>query len=71
MPCILNAANEIAVAAFLRGEISFTSIPLTAQATMERTPFETTVSLEDLVETNREARSIAEQQIRRLSFNRQ
>jgi len=71
MPCILNAANEIAVAAFLRGEISFTSIPITAQATMERTPFETTVSLEDLVETNREARSIAEQQIRRLSFNRQ
>ena len=71
MPCILNAANEIGVAAFLRGEISFTSIPLTAQATMERTPFETTVSLEDLVETNREARSIAEQQIRRLSFNRQ
>ncbi len=71
MPCILNAANEIAVAAFLRGEISFTSIPRAAQETMELTPFKATVTLDDLIETNREARYIAEQQIKRLSFNNQ
>ena len=68
MPCILNAANEIAVAAFLRGEISFTSIPHAAHETMELTPFKATVTLEDLIETNREARDIAARQIKRLSF---
>ena len=68
MPCILNAANEIAVAAFLRGEISFTSIPHAAHETMEQTPFKATVTLEDLIETNREARDIAARQIKRLSF---
>lgn len=38
---------------------------------MELTPFKATVTLDDLIETNREARYIAEQQIKRLSFNNQ
>ena len=59
MPCILNAANEVAVAAFLRGDLRFTRMPLLVADAMERTPFIPAVSLEQLVDTHREATAIA------------
>ena len=37
-PCILNAANEIAVEAFLAGKISFTEIPLLIESALESAP---------------------------------
>ena len=61
MPCILNAANEIAVAAFLNGEIRFTDMPRIAADCMERTPYIKEVTLENLVHTNAEARRVAEE----------
>lgn len=58
-PCVLNAANEIAVAAFLRGEIKFTDMPRLVAQTMEYIPFITTPTYTDLVQTNGEARAYA------------
>lgn len=55
MPCILNAANEVAVAAFLHGDISFTAMPRLVGKTMEATHFIPSVELEDLVATHSEA----------------
>lgn len=64
MPCILNAANEVAVAAFLRGDISFTAMPRLVGRVMESTRFIPAVELEDLVETHKEATQKAKEMIR-------
>ena len=60
MPCILNAANEVAVKAFLHEKIKFLDMPLIAAYTMEHTPFISRPTLSDLVETNNEAVKIAQ-----------
>lgn len=57
--CTINAANEIAVAAFLRDDIGFNDIYNTITATLERTPFIADASYDDFVATNAEARAIA------------
>ncbi len=57
--CIINAANEIAVAAFLHGHISFPQIYDTIAATLERVPFIAEPSYADYVATNTEARQVA------------
>ena len=59
MPCILNAANEIAVQAFLEGRIRFTDMPVIARNTMEATPWSDAPDLPTLIATNEEARKIA------------
>lgn len=61
MPCILNAANEIGVAAFLKDEIRFTHLPEIAEATMARGSVMENPSLDDLIASNKEARAIAEE----------
>ncbi len=63
MPCILNAANEIAVQAFLEKRIKFTEMPVIARKTMESTPWSDTPDLETLIATNAAARKIAEEVI--------
>lgn len=60
LPCILNAANEIAVKAFLEGKIRFTDMPKIAEKTMERTHWDATSDLDTLIATNTESRQIAE-----------
>ncbi|MDE6552492.1 MAG: 1-deoxy-D-xylulose-5-phosphate reductoisomerase [Muribaculaceae bacterium] len=60
MPCILNAANEIAVQAFLEGRVRFTDMPVIVRKTMEATPWSDTPDLDTLIATNAEARKIAE-----------
>ena len=60
MPCILNAANEIAVQAFLEGSIRFTDMPVIARKTMEAAPWSADTDIETLVATNEAARTIAE-----------
>ena len=57
--CAINAANEVAVAAFLHDRIGFNDIYRTITATMERTPFIATPSYDDFVATNDEARKTA------------
>lgn len=59
VPCALNAANEVAVAAFLRGELRFTDIPRLVGKSMELTPFIANPVLEDLVATNAETLAVA------------
>lgn len=63
MPCILNAANEVAVAAFLHEKIRFTDMPRVAEHTMRRAQFIPTPSLDDLAATHAEATRIAENMI--------
>lgn len=59
MPCVLNAANEIAVDAFLKGITKFTNMPRIAAHVMANAQFIASPSLDDLVETNRLAREAA------------
>jgi len=60
IPCAMNAANEIAVKAFLEGRISFVSIPELIRETIAATPFIHTPSLDDISDTDREGRIHAE-----------
>ncbi|MGK9125682.1 1-deoxy-D-xylulose-5-phosphate reductoisomerase [Olivibacter sp. SA151] len=59
MPCILNAANEVAVAAFLSDEIGFLEMSAIIEETMTLIPFILSPSLVDYVSIDREARKIA------------
>ena len=63
-PCVLNAANEIAVAAFLRNEIGFLEMPDLIESTLGKVAFIAHPKLDDYVETDREARIITEQLIK-------
>ena len=56
MPCILNAANEVAVAAFLKEKISFFQIPGIAEQLMSKITYIEKPSLEDLIATDKETR---------------
>ena len=58
MPCIMNAANEVAVAAFLQGKIAFLDIPDTIAAMMEKSRFVAKPSLDDLLQTDTETRQL-------------
>lgn len=60
MPCILNAANEVAVKAFLNKKIKFTDMPKLVEYTMQQAYFISSPSLEDLVKSNTEGINIAE-----------
>ena len=59
MPCILNAANEIAVYAFLRNRIGFLDITEVVEQTMNKISYVKTPSLEQYFETDGEARNFA------------
>lgn len=58
-PAIVNAANEIAVEAFLAGQIGFTQITAVAQDTLSRYSAPAPTSLEDVLAVDAEARSCA------------
>ncbi|MBR5169009.1 MAG: 1-deoxy-D-xylulose-5-phosphate reductoisomerase [Muribaculaceae bacterium] len=58
-PCVMNAANEIAVASFLQGNIKFTDIYRIIEQTMERVPHVEHPGYDDYVASNAEARAIA------------
>lgn len=58
-PCVMNAANEIAVAAFLNDKIRFIDIPIIVQKTMENVSFIEHPSYADYVNTNTVARKYA------------
>jgi 1-deoxy-D-xylulose-5-phosphate reductoisomerase len=57
--CILNAANEIAVAAFLQKKISFLAIADVVEAALAAIPAEALSSLEQIAEVDAQARKIA------------
>jgi 1-deoxy-D-xylulose-5-phosphate reductoisomerase len=58
-PCVLNAANEVAVHAFLRGELSFTGIARVIESTLAELPPRPVRHFSDLYEADGEARGVA------------
>ena len=65
VPAVLNAANEIAVDAFLNGEISFLDIPRTIEQVMNAHQTAASLTLESILEADRWARKEAETLINR------
>ncbi|MBB4038268.1 1-deoxy-D-xylulose-5-phosphate reductoisomerase [Dysgonomonas hofstadii] len=59
MACIMNAANEIAVAAFLKDQIGFLEMSDVIEQTMQKASYIQSPSYEDYVQTDMEARYIA------------
>jgi 1-deoxy-D-xylulose-5-phosphate reductoisomerase len=55
-PCVLNAADEVAVAAFLAGKIGFSSIPMVIERVLEAMPALEPTHFEDLFAVDEEAR---------------
>jgi len=70
MPCILNAANEIAVGAFLKGDIGFMQMPEVVEYTMNSSLYSPAPDLDYLESTDASAREIASSFINKL-HNRQ
>ena len=60
MACIVNAANEVVVSAFLKDRISFLRMSEVIEASMAKVPIIQTPTYEDYVATDAEARRIAE-----------
>jgi 1-deoxy-D-xylulose-5-phosphate reductoisomerase len=58
-PCVLNAANEIAVHAFLGGRLGFMGIPEVIERTLERIPAARVHAFDALYEADAEARAVA------------
>ena len=58
-PCILNAANEVAVEAFLKQKIGFLQIPEVIESTLGRSTYIKAPQLEDLYNTDLQARQVA------------
>ena len=65
-PCAANAANEIAVAAFLEGSIGFCDIGRAVEAAVEETPDFEARSLDELLAVDGEARARAQERLSKL-----
>ena len=59
-PCVLNAANEIAVHAFLAGRLPFLGIAAVIEDTLATLPPQPVRAFETLYEADREARAVAD-----------
>src|SRR3954449_178001 len=59
LPCVMNAANEIAVYAFLRNRIGFLDMTDVIERTMEKVSYISSPSLEEYFESDGEARNFA------------
>jgi 1-deoxy-D-xylulose-5-phosphate reductoisomerase len=59
LPCVMNAANEIAVWAFLRNRIGFLDMTDLIEKTMQKIPFIETPTLEEYFDSDAEARNYA------------
>jgi 1-deoxy-D-xylulose-5-phosphate reductoisomerase len=70
MPTVLNAANEIAVSAFLEGSVGFLAITDVIEATLDRSPPCGAGCLEEVIEIDTRARRIASDIVRRMSDRR-
>jgi 1-deoxy-D-xylulose-5-phosphate reductoisomerase len=63
-PCIMNAANEIVVDAFLKDRIGFLEMPIIIEKVLEKAIFIEHPSYEDYCNSDAEARVIAKQLIK-------
>jgi len=62
-PCILNAANEVAVEAFLKEKIGFLQIPDVIEETLSRSTYIKVPELEDYFNSDLQARRVTQEQI--------
>ena len=66
-PCALNAADEVAVAAFLERQIPFLGISEVVESVLERTPRVKIEKMDDVLAADAEARRIAREEVSRLA----
>lgn len=66
-PCVLNAADEVAVAAFLDGRIEFTAIAAAIERVLEEMPARSVTHFDDLFACDEEARRRTEERVRGLT----
>jgi len=64
MPCVLNAANEVAVASFLEDKVGFLQMSDVVEQCLAKVPYIKSPRLEDYVNTDREARRLAKEFIK-------
>lgn len=64
MPCVVNAANEVVITAFLREEVSFLGMSHIIEETMAKASFVKAPMYDDYVATDTEARHIAMEKCR-------
>ncbi len=67
LPCALNAADEVAVAAFLERRLPFSGIPEVIERVLERTPRSRFENMDDVLTADAEARRMAKEEVSRLS----
>ena len=60
IPCVVNAANEVCVAAFLEERIKFTDMPKLIERAMEKATYILKPTLDDYLETDKEIRAMVE-----------
>ena len=63
-PAILNAANEVAVGAFLKGRVGYLEIAAIVADTLDRCDPSAPSSLDEVLEVDREARALAEERVK-------
>ncbi|HSI27747.1 MAG TPA: 1-deoxy-D-xylulose-5-phosphate reductoisomerase [Methylophilus sp.] len=67
-PAVLNAANEVAVAAFLRDDIHYLDIPRLLDDTLQKLPVEKVTSIDQLLEIDAQARACVQKAISKTSI---
>ncbi len=67
-PCVLNAANEVAVHAFLEGGLHFNGIPEVIERTLDELPVAPVRAFESLYEADREGRLVASEAVASLTI---
>jgi len=65
LPCALNAADEVAVAAFLDGRLPFLGIPGVVEKVLERTPKIRFTKMEEVLAADGEARRVAAEEVKK------
>ncbi len=66
MPCIINAANEVAVAAFLSNSIGFLAMSVVIETCMQHISYKTHPTLDDYLNTDKETRIFAQNLIKQM-----
>lgn len=66
MPCVLNAANEIAVDSFLKQKVGFVEMSDVIEKTMVKSTFVASPSMDDYLQSDAEARSMAQEIIKNI-----
>jgi 1-deoxy-D-xylulose-5-phosphate reductoisomerase len=67
LPCALNAADEVAVAAFLEHKLAFLGIPEVIEGVLARTPRTKFATMDDVLAADGEARRMAHEEVNRLA----